>query len=610
MKKLLLALIFLSVGELCAQDTIYVNDFGARENSFENCVQAIQDAIAECKKSGAKVLAFRGGRYDIWADGASRREYFISNTSNEKECPSKVKTIGMLFDGVENLVIEGNNSKIVFHNKMITVAFDNCRNVKLQNIEIDFERPTMSEIKIEALGSGFVDVSFHRDSRYSIVNGRIMLMGEGWRSNQNHCIEFDPNLQTMRYSGLWNELEKCPAAEIAPGRVRFAVPEKLRPSVGNILTVRDIIRDQVGAFNLKSKDITYSNVRMRYMHGLGIVSQFVENVTMDRVYCEPDAASGRVTAASADFMHFSGCRGLVKVVDCRFAGSHDDPVNVHGTNLRVVENLGKNRLKLRFMHHQSYGFDAFFNGDEVAFVNAKKMLRYAMAHIKKVEKLSEREVIVTLDGEIPKDLTVNEDCLENITWTPEVLIKGNFFSRTSTRGVLLTTPRKAVIEDNTFFNCGMSAILIEADAQGWYESGPVCDVTIRNNTFIDCGYQGGAGGYIIALHPSNSIIDADNPVHRNVTIEDNIFITYDIQVLYAKSTQGLAFRNNVIRRSFTMPSVSSRNSSFLFDGCKNVIIENITFEGDVLGRDILTRNMPDIYLDNRTEMVIKRTPKN
>lgn len=585
-------------------DTVWVSEFGARANSFENAVTAIQNAVQHCKTTGAKVLAFPAGRYDIWADGAIRKEYFISNTSNEKDCPSKIKTVGILLEGLKDLTVEGNGATIVYHNKMITVAIDKSQNVTVQNLTIDFERPSMSEIKVVAVGDGFVDVEFHRDSRYAILDGRVVLYGEGWRSNQNHCIEYDPNMETMVYSKMWDQLSRCPAQELEFRKVRFTTPKGVAPRIGNILTVRDIVRDQVGVFNLESRDVTYRNVKMRYMHGLGLVSQYTENVTMDGVYCEPDPASGRVTASSADFMHFSGCRGLVKVVDCRFAGAHDDPVNVHGTNLRIVENMGKNRLKLRFMHHQSYGFNAFFEGDEVAFVRATEMVRYAQAKVKRVERLSDRELIVTLEGEIPKDIA-ELDCLENMTWTPQVLIKGNYFSRTSTRGVLLTTPRKAVVEDNTFFRCGMSAVLIEADAQGWYESGPVTDVTIRNNTFIDCAHQGGAGGYVIALHPSNNVPNADKPVHRNIVIENNTFVTYDIPILYAKSTQGIRFVGNTIKRSYTKASVSSRNASLKFDACKDVEIGPIKVEGDVLGQDIVTTNMPKEYLKNNSEFIIK-----
>ena len=38
----------------------------------------------------------------------------------------------------------------------------------------------------------------------------------------------------------------------------------------------------------------------------------------------------------------------------------------------------------------------------------------------------------------------------------------------------------------------MAALLIHDLKDYWYESGPVEDMTIRNNTFIDCNAQGGS----------------------------------------------------------------------------------------------------------------------
>ena len=134
------------------------------------------------------------------------------------------------------------------------------------------------------------------------------------------------------------------------------------------------------------------------------------------------------------------------------------------------------------------------------------MIRFASGKVKSVEKLNDREISVRFENNVPAGLEPN-DCVENMSWTPEVLIKSNRFTRTNTRGILLTTPRKAVIEDNVFFRTGMSAILIEADAEGWYESGPVRDVTIRSNAFIDCAYQGGPGNAVIAINPSNKVAD-------------------------------------------------------------------------------------------------------
>lgn len=90
------------------------------------------------------------------------------------------------------------------------------------------------------------------------------------------------------------------------------------------------------------------------------------------------------------------------------------------------------------------------------------------------------------------------------------------FTLTPTRGILLTTSGKTVIAHNTFIKIPMASILIADDARSWFESGPVCDVTIRNNRFIDCSSP------VILIAPEN---DKDlGPVHSGIRILDNDFI--------------------------------------------------------------------------------------
>lgn len=554
------------------QDTVRVNDFGVKPYSYENSVERLQAAIRACKQQKAKVLVFEKGRYDLWPEGAMQKEYFITNTSTEEECPSKIKTIGLLFEGMEELTIEGNGATLMFHGKMTMIAFAHCKQIKLHNLYFDFERPGGSEITYTKVDSTGIEVTLHRDSRYEIANGLINLYGEGWRSNKNHCIEYDPETEHFFYSNGWNTLSSSTATEIAPGIVRFATPADFCPKTGNTLTVRDIIRDQVGMFIYESRDITLDNVGVHYMHGLGIVSQYTRNVTMKEVKCMPRQGSGRLLASSADFMHFSGCSGKISITECHFAGAQDDPINVHGTNLRAIEKINARTLKLRFMHGQSYGFNAYFEGDTIAFVHATTMERFASARVVTVKRLTNRTVEVSFDRDIPKTLKLNHDCVENLSCTPEVEIRHCYFTRTSTRGTLMTTPRKVVIADNTYYKTGMSAILIEGDAEGWYESGPVKDVLIENNTFIDCAHSGGPYHAVIALNPSNTIVNANRPVHRNVRIRGNTFKVSGNPVLYAKSTEKLIFEQN--RVTDTCPGKTVSQPIFLLNGCKNVTIKS------------------------------------
>ena len=63
---------------------------------------------------------------------------------------------------------------------------------------------------------------------------------------------------------------------------------------------------------------------------------------------------------------------------------------------------------------------------------------------------------------MPAGLAVG-DALENLTWAPEVHISHCTFNSCRARGVLLSTPRKSIIEDSVFRSSG-AAILIAGDA--------------------------------------------------------------------------------------------------------------------------------------------------
>ena len=100
------------------------------------------------------------------------------------------------------------------------------------------------------------------------------------------------------------------------------------------------------------------------------------------------------------------------------------------------------------------------------------------------------------------------------------------------RGFLLTTRGKVLIENNTFLRCAMSGILIEDDAEGWFESGPVRDMLIRNNTFIGCGLD---------INPQTRSANRRKPVHENIRIEGNFF---DGGSVSARSVKGLTVTGN------------------------------------------------------------------
>jgi hypothetical protein len=170
--------------------------------------------------------------------------------------------------------------------------------------------------------------------------------------------------------------------------------------------------------------------------------------------------------------------------------------------------------------------------------------------------------------------------MENKTWTPEVEIqKCRILKQHRARGILVTTPKKVVIEDNYFRTAG-TAILIEGDMDHSYESGANRDVTIRNNVFEDCLTSGSITGdrwelgeAIITITPSHRPQDERSvPYHQNIRIENNVIKTFDIPLVHARSVGGLTFKNNEIIRTYTFQPYAWQKSSFLLDGCRDVQI--------------------------------------
>ena len=174
------------------------------------------------------------------------------------------------------------------------------------------------------------------------------------------------------------------------------------------------------------------------MHGMGIVSQFCENITIDSLIVRPKKDSGRTCAAWADILHFSGCKGKILVTNSYLSASNDDVVNVHGTHLQIVEKLSEKAVKIRFMHPQTFGFDAFFEGDSIEFIDPKSLLAYSSNVVEKAIQINEKGFELTLRRSFSDKVKVG-DVIENITWTPELTIRNTKIVNNPVRGILVTT---------------------------------------------------------------------------------------------------------------------------------------------------------------------------
>ena len=258
------------------------------------------------------------------------------------------------------------------------------------------------------------------------------------------------------------------------------------------------------------------------------------------------------------------------------------------------------------MHEQSVGFTWARAGETVGFIENEAMNTIGEGKVESFHANSPEEFEISFVKAVPKNVTEG-DALENLSCTPDVVIKNSYFGGNRARGILISTPGKVIIENNIFESSG-SAILIPGDANGWYESGAVKDVTIRNNIFSDACltsmYQFCEG--IISIYPEIPKPDAAKPLHRNIRIENNTFHPFDYPVLYAKSIEGLYFNNNTIIRSKRFQPFHHRKNMFTVEYCKKVEITNNSLQGDILGKNIqlVATPKPEVKVDTKQGIVM------
>jgi len=251
-------------------------------------------------------------------------------------------------------------------------------------------------------------------------------------------------------------------------------------------------RDTPAGFVWESERTTVRDATFGHLHGFGVVAQLTEDLTIDRVRFRAAADSWRTSAASADLVQVSGGRGTVTITDSDFGFAHDDPINVHGTYVELVSVDGPRTATFAYRHGETAGFPQFYAGDELALVDKATMtdVQGGTATVVTVDGPTGTDtshdltrMTVTLDRDLPAGIAPGAVVAENVTYTPAVEIRGNHFESVPTRGILVTTRKPVLVEDNTFDQMGMASIYVSADARSWYESSVVRDLTIRGNTF-------------------------------------------------------------------------------------------------------------------------------
>ncbi len=574
---------------------INLAEHGILPNTNENATSKI-NALIQGLKDKPTTLVFSKGRYDFFPDTNYLKHYFETNTYDINP-----KRLAILIERKRNITIDAQGSDFVYHGHIQPFTVDNSSNIKIQNVNIDWDQPLTAESEVIESDSTHILIKIDtKQFPHTVHDKGITFAADDWEadwrlSGGSWLIEFNKEHIIPAFTGdhgtVNGDLKNVKYTKVKPGLVLMEGNFTKTPEVGNYWIMRHSTRDHAGIFLFHSKNIELENINVYHTSGLGILSQYCENITMRKVNMIPNPEKNRYLSGHDDGLHFMGCKGEIIVDDCDAQGLMDDPINVHGTYAPIIQRENDSILKCSYAHDMSLGLIWAKPGDSIGFVDKKTMRTLGFGIIQDFSPIDANNFTLTFKDKIPNFVS-NKFSLENLSCTPNVTITNCFVGSNRARGYLISTPGDVVIANNIFETSG-SAILIAGDANYWYESGPVKNITIKNNEFRSpcnsSSYQFCKA--VISIYPEIPEADPASPYHQNIKIENNSFNSSDYPILYAKSVDGINFIDNTITRSYEYKPWHSQKHNFLFDACKNVEISGNVFGKDVLGKNILLKSM-------------------
>jgi len=490
--------------------------------------------------------------------------------SNNDACE---KNIAFYYEHKKNIVIDGDGDTIMFDGDITGFVFEDCENIIIKNISIDYSFNAHFELKISKIINNKIYLQQRDGFEFTLDDG-IITLTDGRKIEKGLMLPYDenksrPDFRTAFYRFGFDDCVEgltpfC--LNLKKDELGYYVlnDESYSLKVGQVLVFMFSPRNNQAFFFENCKKISFEHVSIGYSPSMGIVAQLCEDIRLTDVTVKKNGMHGLVSTC-ADATHFVNCCRKVELYDCKFFNMLDDGANFHGNYTKVVSVDG-NKIIAEIRHFQQFGVNVYKDGDVIDVYKGDTIDLRKQIKVNSSRFISPSMLELTLDS---AEGIVENDTLENAERMPEVTISRCRCGDNRPRAFLLTTPKKVVVENCEFSNCA-HAIDISGDTTYWFESGRVKDITIRNNVFNVCNYNEGYYPIWIRPHFNDS---AGKYYHKNIKIENNTFIGFTDGMVQAANVSGLIIRENRFVRSEEYPFIATENGSVFIKDCENVILK-------------------------------------
>ena len=535
----------------------YAKDFGDGSN-FSSCfTQAVS------KLNSGDILSFEKQEYHFYKDFSDQREIHMSNTDSLK---NPKKYFAMLLENLNDITIQGNGAVFVIHGDICALGILGCKNIALRDFSIKYFSPSVVEMKVENINKKTVLFSLPENTQYTADGNSVEFFEKSpfsdrvyWKyrnddNSFNQVVHIEDNVfRISNDDGVFHKVKSV--NPISENKIEIEYSSKPKFIKGAVYAItQNKNRNTRGVFVNESENISAKNINVNYLQGFGWLSQMCENLSFEECNFAPD--SEHLVSSFADLIHISSCKGRVDIKNCSFEHPHDDAINIHGVFLRFKEKLDSKSAVFEFVHDQQGGYRAFHEGDRVKFYyrDSLEALLGEYTVCRAIDYIDGKSVSLTFEQELPEDIESTYDnqsniVIENISYCPDVEISDCSFNAIPTRGLLCTSSGKIRIFNNRFSHIVMSHIFISNDADEWYESGPVRDMEIYSNSFINNNDESYVKSEypIILIEPVTLGGKIKAAVHRNIKIFSNDFDNGSVYPIRAEGVENIGIFANVFK---------------------------------------------------------------
>lgn len=560
-------------------------DFGATENNLKFC-DAMNAAIAHCRKIGARKLVLPKGVYHLYNSGP------------------------ITFEGLKDFEFDGGGSTFIFlRDKGLAkmkgldaskisnnfqdgacVKISECERVKVGNFNIDWDwaaDPLGSIVRVENVcaspGGEYIDYKFVDYDNFPRRDLRVANLSSYDPVSNLIGVEGGATLGYEFYKG-----KNIPKMEWLSGNVLRVWHSRYsrRAKVGDFYRMQHYYYDGAGVLTHQNRHLTLSKVNVYSCRGHAFVVSGTQQYWqyLDCSIKPPEGAKARAITCTADHLHVVNSRGYMKLIGCDFMLGADDCINVHDCTGYAVR---KSDFSLETRNVR--GIKMFKVGDPIELRDDDFSPSGFTGKIKSVKPIDASKGVheIVFADKIPQPKGEGFIMFNHYYSSGNILLRNCKFHSNRARGIIIQCPN-VTVENCVIKNNEMAGMRIVTGYTPnlWSEGFGVDNLLVRGCVFestnrTDVKADGFARDIHIGIYRTTGERTGQTmyPIMSNITFEKNTFKNAYGLVAFITSSGNVVFRENTIINDIPRKKPLPYRGSFLVKASTDTaIVNNIIVE--------------------------------